>query len=342
MVETKTKTQSESPDFIVKYKQNYYDVTKFLKNHPGGINTLKGLNQGDMTERFMKAPPHSDAAMYLLNEYKIDGEGMPLNSKKIINGDSNNNQIKPQLDDSMEHLVDWNKAMVPQIAKITANYDEWVHKPVDRPLRLFEPWYLEVCTKTPWWVVPTFWIPVIFYCIVDKFSDNWHRSEYIKICGFTLYFAIGILFWTLLEYVLHRWLFHIKTKDHQSSTICTMHFILHGLHHKVPFDPLRLVFPPLPGVVLASIIYFPLSFIMPNPRILLGGALFGYLCYDMMHYYLHYGSPTREHLYYMKRYHYQHHFAHQDQGYGITSPLWDFVFNTRIHLRKLRFVLKWK
>lgn len=51
--------------------------------------------------------------------------------------------------------------MLPQIANITKYYDEWAHKPVDRPLRLFEPWYLEMCTKTPWWVVPTFWIPVI-------------------------------------------------------------------------------------------------------------------------------------------------------------------------------------
>ena len=105
---------------------------------------------------------------------------------------------------------------------------------------------------------------------------------------------------------------------------------------------MRLVFPPLPGVILASIIYAPLSLCLPRPRVLLAGALFGYLCYDMIHYYLHYGSPSLKHLYHMKRYHYQHHFAHQDLGYGISSPLWDFVFNTRIHLRKLRFHLKWK
>lgn len=145
-----------------------------------------------------------------------------------------------------------------------------------------------------------------------------------------------------MEYTLHRYVFHMEVKPNSHPWLCTFHFTIHGLHHKVPFDSMRLVFPPLPGVILASIIYAPLSLCLPRPRVLLAGALFGYLCYDMIHYYLHYGSPSLKHLYHMKRYHYQHHFAHQDLGYGISSPLWDFVFNTRIHLRKLRFHLKWK
>lgn len=164
----------------------------------------------------------------------------------------------------------------------------------------------------------------------------------LQLTVLTLYFLTGILFWTFLEYVLHRFLFHMEVKPNTHPWLCTLHFTIHGLHHKVPFDPMRLVFPPLPGVIIATIIYAPLSLCLPQPRVMLAGALFGYLCYDMIHYYLHYGSPTLKHLYHMKRYHYQHHFAHQDMGYGISSPLWDFVFNTRIHLRKLKYHLKWK
>ncbi|XP_032589792.1 dihydroceramide fatty acyl 2-hydroxylase FAH2 [Drosophila grimshawi] len=358
-MDTLNGTTEQRHKFTVKYRQEYYDLSNFMHKHPGGINTLKGLNQTDMTARFLKAPPHSDAAMYLMREYKIsaqDYEGKkktkerPSAAKLADNGielleqtkqsaeDSNNNQ----LDDSMEFLVDWSEAMLPQIGKITKHYDEWVHKPVDRPLRLFGPWYLEILTKTPWWIVPAFWIPSIIACGWQEFQENSHNMK-----GFTVLFShilFGVLFWTLLEYSLHRWVFHVKLTSDSGPWLCTLHFMIHGLHHKVPFDPMRLVFPPLPGVILATVIYTPLYFILQNhhPRLILVGALVGYLGYDMIHYYLHYGSPSAgQHLYEMKRYHYQHHFAHQDLGYGISSPLWDIVFNTRIYLRKLKFQLKW-
>lgn len=63
--------ESTDEPYIIKYRQKYYDIKRFLKNHPGGINTLRGLNNADMTTRFLHAPPHSDAAMYLLKEYEI-------------------------------------------------------------------------------------------------------------------------------------------------------------------------------------------------------------------------------------------------------------------------------
>lgn len=52
-------------------------------------------------------------------------------------------------------------------------------------------------------------------------------------------------------------------------------------------------------------------------------------------------KPSARAFVHMKRYHHHHHFSHQTSGYGISSPLWDFVFNTRIHLRKLRYQLRW-
>lgn len=71
--------------------------------------------------------------------------------------------------------------MLPQIAKITPYYNEWVHKPVDRPLRLFGPWYLEMCTKTPWWVVPAFWIPVITALIYNQFQEPFANRDILKV-----------------------------------------------------------------------------------------------------------------------------------------------------------------
>lgn len=51
--------------------------------------------------------------------------------------------------------------MIPQIPLLKSNYAIWVNKPVDRPLRLFSFQWLEVLTKTPWWIIPIFWLPII-------------------------------------------------------------------------------------------------------------------------------------------------------------------------------------
>ncbi|ALC40854.1 fa2h [Drosophila busckii] len=99
-----------SDKFIVKYRQQLYDLSQFMHKHPGGINTLKGLSQADITARFQKAPPHSDAAMYLMREYKVnDGASRRLETAKLkaielpeqsnsSEEDNNNNH----LDESME------------------------------------------------------------------------------------------------------------------------------------------------------------------------------------------------------------------------------------------------
>ncbi|XP_055390431.1 uncharacterized protein LOC129619280 isoform X2 [Condylostylus longicornis] len=352
---------TDSKQIIIKYRNNNYDITEFIHKHPGGINTLKGITANtDITKRFLNAPPHSDAAMYLMNEYKINMENKMKNGYKngtkncikennmsindipnnISNGHVHNNNHNNDiiLDESMEHLVDWSKPMLRQIVNIAECYDEWVHKPVDRPLRLFGPWYLEMLTKTPWWLVPSFWVPSIIYILYSEISTK--RNTSLNNSTVLFYCITGVFLWTLIEYVLHRWVFHIKVSP-GNKKLCIFHFLLHGLHHKVPFDPYRLVFPPIPAVILASILYLPVIAIFPFPRIVLSGGLFGYLCYDMMHYYLHYGNPKFFHMYQMKRYHYQHHFAHQDIGFGITSPIWDIVFRTRIYLRRLKFMIKW-
>lgn len=335
--------------FLVKYRNEMYDITNFVHKHPGGVNTLKGLENRDMTERFMKAPPHSDAAMYLMREYKrtdlhpAKGHNGHRRYTEYVNGNCNGyspdqdqiDGVDPRriiaTDESMEYLVDWSKPMLAQIGSLKDKYSDWVNKPVDRPLRLFGPWYLEILTKTPWWVVPSFWVPVILYILYNETAD--FQTKAINT-------IIGAFIWTLLEYSLHRWVFHVETRN-AGRWLCTFHFLMHGLHHKTPFDPYRLVFPPFPALIIAMIIYAPISVIATYPRVLLAGGLLGYLAYDMIHYYLHYGNPRLWHLYQMKRYHYQHHFVHHQLGFGISSPLWDFIFGTPIHLRKLKYLLKW-
>ena len=62
---------------------------------------------------------------------------------------------------------------------------------------------------------------------------------------------------------------------------------------------------------------------------LFAGLLTGYLVYDMTHYATHHLAMKWGFLKFLKRYHLLHHYKTPDDRYGISSPLWDFVFGTR-------------
>eukprot|EP00245_Coleochaete_scutata_P006439 TRINITY_DN2087_c0_g1_i1.p1 TRINITY_DN2087_c0_g1~~TRINITY_DN2087_c0_g1_i1.p1 ORF type:complete len:121 (+),score=18.40 TRINITY_DN2087_c0_g1_i1:106-468(+) len=110
----------------------------------------------------------------------------------------------------------------------------------------------------------------------------------------------------------------------------TLHYLLHGCHHKHPMDRWRLVFPPALTTVFVAIILGFLLLVMPYNLALsvFGGGLLGYIVYDLTHYYLHHGVPTVSIPRDMKRYHLNHHFKNQTDSFGISSALWDWIFGT--------------
>lgn len=378
-----TNSVEESSDFLVKYKNETFDLHKFLHKHPGGVRTLASLRGCDLTKLMSQDPMHSRAAFYLMQEYKVNADSVAKQMKNNgsenyttqnnghpnslrANGTHGSNQtvdedysnqdkatnpapgVHPYRgngDGRLEHLVDWNKAMLPQIPALGDKYHEWVNLPVDRDLRLFGPWYLEACTKTPWWLVPLVWIPSVCFILIHECLYNVNLRTQVLETVLKNFFA-GVLIWSFLEYTLHRFVFHMDTT--KVGTFWKLfHFVLHGLHHKVPSDPHRLVFPPVPAFIIISFIYQALNPFFAYSRLVLAGGISGYLIYDMIHYYLHYGNPSlsgqlSRYLYHLKRYHYQHHFVHHTKGFGISSPLWDYVFQTPIILRKLKYTLKWR
>ena len=70
-----------------------------------------------------------------------------------------------------------------------------------------------------------------------------------------LCFLLGNFIWTVLEYVLHRFLFHLDEYLPDHNIALTIHFLLHGVHHYIPMDRLRLVMPPL----LFTALQFPFT-----------------------------------------------------------------------------------
>jgi 4-hydroxysphinganine ceramide fatty acyl 2-hydroxylase len=140
-------------------------------------------------------------------------------------------------------------------------------------------------------------------------------------------FVLGVLIWTFVEYTMHRWVFHYEPSSRWGKQL---HFLLHGVHHDYPKDASRLVMPPVVSIPLALLFcgLFFLLFGRVAPAAF-AGFLLGYLFYDMVHYATHHFSMKRGIWLFLKKYHMRHHYDDDHVGYGVSSPLWDYVFGTR-------------
>jgi dihydroceramide fatty acyl 2-hydroxylase len=151
----------------------------------------------------------------------------------------------------------------------------------------------------------------------------------------SLAFAVaGYFFWTLAEYWIHRVVFHFEP---ESGIGARLHWMIHGVHHDHPNDPLRLVMPPGASVPLALIFYALFWLVLGADRAFAFGAGFlgGYLAYDMIHYALHHHTPRTRFGKWLRELHMRHHFQDDERGFGISAPYWDRVFGT-MHVRRGR------
>jgi sterol desaturase/sphingolipid hydroxylase (fatty acid hydroxylase superfamily) len=146
----------------------------------------------------------------------------------------------------------------------------------------------------------------------------------LQLTGLTLG---GLGIWTLTEYWLHRLLFHWEPDNNFGRR---MHFIIHGVHHDHPNDRMRLVMPPAVSIPLAFLFFIGFSAIFGTPAAypLFAGLIMGYLAYDYMHYHQHHHTPKTALGKRLRAQHMRHHFQDHRFGYGVSSPLWDYVFRT--------------
>jgi dihydroceramide fatty acyl 2-hydroxylase len=148
-----------------------------------------------------------------------------------------------------------------------------------------------------------------------------------------LLFAVGMGIWTLTEYWLHRLLFHWEPKFRGGDRL---HFIIHGVHHDHPNDAMRLVMPPAVSVPLAALFLglYVLVFGTPHAFPAFAGFIFGYLGYDYTHYHVHHHTPKTNLGRRIREQHMRHHFQDHRYGFGVSSPMWDVVFQTLPRRRK--------
>jgi dihydroceramide fatty acyl 2-hydroxylase len=174
-------------------------------------------------------------------------------------------------------------------------------------------------------------VPVLIFVPGIVILATWSLSKVSVLLAIALVIA-GYALWTLFEYWLHRIVFHFEP---EGGVGARLHWIIHGVHHDHPNDPMRLVMPPAVSVPLAAAV-FGLLYLIFGGRYAPGlgaGFFVGYLVYDMMHYYLHHFRPRGWLGRMLRERHMRHHFQDDTRGFGISAPYWDEVFGTSTRAR---------
>jgi dihydroceramide fatty acyl 2-hydroxylase len=200
------------------------------------------------------------------------------------------------------------------------------HPKLDRPLRgspvMFTiPWVDKYFSRVRPWHVVSLWGPFTLYML-------WRATQHMQALPIVLWAALGVLSWTLLEYGLHRYVFHFRP-DTGSALQKDASWLIHGIHHDYPWDRDRLVMPPTVTAIIAALVWFAFKPLLgPVEHAWMAGMVGGYVWYDLTHYYLHHAAPRTALGKWLRRYHLVHHFQTPGVRYGITTPLWDLVFRT--------------
>jgi hypothetical protein len=187
---------------------------------------------------------------------------------------------------------------------------------------LFEADWLESLSHVHPTVPLLLWTPLIAWLL-------WRALAVYSLTLSTLGWlaAAGLLVWTLTEYLVHRFLFHLPAR---SAPMRRLTFIVHGVHHQAPDDPSRLLMPPAAAIVAGAVLYLLFWAILGRPWVDPFFAFFltGYLVYDYVHLAVHRGRPRTRIGRFVRRWHMLHHFTTPGARWGVSSPLWDLVFRT--------------
>jgi 4-hydroxysphinganine ceramide fatty acyl 2-hydroxylase len=242
------RTRNTTKSCYVTIGSKVYDVTEFLDDHPGGGDLILEYGGRDVKTIMEDEVSHfhSEAAYeilddnfigYVTNEDVIDAAvasdrpdsivPLPPNAqgqKELLNGHANGGKpifaatgmssaedLGRETDFSADYtqhkFLDLSKPLLMQVLTSDfskAFYLEQVHRPRHYKGGASAPLFgnfLEPLSLTPWWVVPTLWLPAVAYGTF--LSANVLGLQTLG------YWLFGLGFWTIIEYGLHRFLFHI-------------------------------------------------------------------------------------------------------------------------------------
>ena len=164
-----------------------------------------------------------------------------------------------------------------------------------------------------------------------------HRSTAL------LFFALGIAGWTWLEYLVHRYILHGRFPDGPSVWRHALHRYfdhLHIEHHQRPWDGNH-VSGTIRDTGVVALVLAGIGFLFPfhTVPVFLAGLLQAYIAEEWVHHSVHFCQFRGKYFQYIKRHHLYHHSPKgAGVGYGLSSGIWDVVWQTRIPERERRLL----
>jgi 4-hydroxysphinganine ceramide fatty acyl 2-hydroxylase len=187
--------------------------------------------------------------------------------------------------------------------------------------KMFDHPVLERLTRTHISLPITMFLGVGAFCL--------HRGKNgtdIPLLTGLLLILLGFLAFTLVEYLMHRYFYHMEPDAKWKDRI---QYTIHGVHHDFPKDKERLAMPPFISGLYAVLLYLLFDFIMGKYSLyFLPGFLVGYALYLGVHYMVHAYKPPKNFLKFLWINHGIHHYKDPDVAFGVSVPLWDYIFGT--------------
>ncbi|MEX0811025.1 MAG: sterol desaturase family protein [Chitinophagales bacterium] len=186
----------------------------------------------------------------------------------------------------------------------------------------FDNAFMESMTRTPPYLPFVIFIPVILFFL--------YRAIFITatpLWQIALLWFSAMVFWTALEYFIHRYLLHFKTDSEFGKK---MMYSLHGIHHDYPNDTSKL-FLPLWVTIPGGFGFYFLFLWLIGPELIdafFSGLVASYLFYDFNHYAVHHLNLKNPVFQFLKKHHLSHHFKDPSRAFGFTTSVWDNVFGT--------------
>lgn len=190
-----------------------------------------------------------------------------------------------------------------------------------KTIRLFSSPWLERLTRTHSFV-PVF----LFIIYAGGLMVASIRFAEIAVATAIGLFLVGLVVFTWTEYQIHRRVFHLKPSTPKRAKL---QYTIHGVHHELPEDKSRLAMPPVLSLAIASGLVLLFKWILGSFSFaFLAGFFTGYAAYLFVHYLVHAYRPPKNRFKILWRHHFIHHYKDDTCAFGVSSPLWDYIYRT--------------
>jgi len=168
----------------------------------------------------------------------------------------------------------------------------------------------------------------LFLSLAILFTTLSLRYQQRNAGAILLLLAAGVFAWSLLEYFLHRYVFHWTQVSEPWKSLASG---LHMAHHRSSDQADLIVAPPVVAILFGGLVYLIFAAICRSwsaAALIESGLFTGYVAYEWVHYGAHRFKWKKGFGKYLQQYHLRHHFKNPNKSFGVTSPLWDYVFKT--------------